>query len=262
VCFAPEGCFVTCSDKDPVIRLWQLVEPGRPAPLSLAPEEAMPWGPALVRRGRLQAASAQWRPAAADYARAAMPPGSEKGYVDFEQACLFLLTGDEAGYRRTCARLLELYGGEQKPRGFLVARACILAPGSVDNLTRAEAAGALELKGNQRYWALTASAGLHYRAGRYPQAAELLHQCLKDNPTWDGKVLDWLWLALTYHQMGKEGDARQWLDKATRWLDQSPTRIPEQSRGIALHLHDWLEAQVLRREAESLIAGKKHPPEK
>ena len=42
--------------------------------------------------------------------------------------------------------------------------------------------------------------------------------------------------------------------KATKWLEQFPNGFPvpyDATKG--LHLHNWLEAQVLRREAEALL---------
>jgi tetratricopeptide (TPR) repeat protein len=165
------------------------------------------------------------------------------------------LTGDEAAYQHTCALLLEAYNGQTKPSGFFVARSCIMGPKAVNDLSLAEKAGAQELRGQRTGWVLNASAGLHYRAGRYQQATELLHQSLHDNPNWDGNVVSWLWLALAYHQLGKDSAARQWLGKATKWLDSYSQRPPAPSS--SLNLHEWLEANVLRREAEALILGKK-----
>jgi tetratricopeptide (TPR) repeat protein len=217
--------------------------------------------PPAVEQGRTYVTFAQWDQAATCYGKATAYPAADGGHVGFEQASVFLLAGDQTGYRRTCSQLLEMYGRMQKPRGFLVARTCILAPQPIGDLTLAEKAAASELKNNRGGWVLTASAGLHYRAGRYPQAAELLHQCLDEYPAWDGKVLDWLWLALTYHQLGKEIDAKQWLHKSTQWLDKHPTLTATED-SVLLHLHDWLEAQVLRREAEALITGKNDLPEK
>jgi hypothetical protein len=55
-------------------------------------------------------------------------------------------------------------------------------------------------------------------------------------------------------RLGKAEEARRWLGKARAWLDQygdeMPVRAEEEFR---LHLHNWLEAHVLRREAEALI---------
>ena len=66
-------------------------------------------------------------------------------------------------------------------------------------------------------------------------------------------VLSWLWLALAYHKQGKASEARQWLDKAANWLDQQGGQMPLEISLMGAHRHNWLEAHVLRREAEELI---------
>lgn len=67
-------------------------------------------------------------------------------------------------------------------------------------------------------------------------------------------VLNWLWLALAQQHLGKSEEARRLLDRATEWLDQYPDGMPDRAEAeLGLHLHNWLEAQILRREAESII---------
>ncbi len=52
--------------------------------------------------------------------------------------------------------------------------------------------------------------------------------------------------------------AEAWLEKATKWLAQYPKGIPVMpDDATGLHLHNWLEPQVLRREAEALLLPKK-----
>ena len=71
-------------------------------------------------------------------------------------------------------------------------------------------------------------------------------------------MVTWSWLSLVEHRRGKPREARAWLEKATKWIEQFPEGIPvlgDDAKGI--HLHNWLEAQVLRREAEMLIGPKK-----
>ena len=47
---------------------------------------------------------------------------------------------------------------------------------------------------------------------------------------------------------------RRWLEKAQAWLDQYRDGMPARAEEeLGLHLHNWLEAHVLRREAEALI---------
>ena len=52
--------------------------------------------------------------------------------------------------------------------------------------------------------------------------------------------------------MGKAAEARRWLDKAANWLDQQEGQMPLDER-MGSHLHNWLEAQVLRQEASTLL---------
>ena len=69
-------------------------------------------------------------------------------------------------------------------------------------------------------------------------------------------VLNWLWLALANERLGKAEEARRWLDKAQAWLDQYGDGMPARAEDeFGLHFHNWLEAHVLRREAEALISS-------
>jgi hypothetical protein len=66
-------------------------------------------------------------------------------------------------------------------------------------------------------------------------------------------VLSWLWLVLAYQQMGQSEEARRWLDRAAAWVDQQGGRMPLERLILGSHLHNWLEAHVLRQEAETLL---------
>ncbi len=71
--------------------------------------------------------------------------------------------------------------------------------------------------------------------------------------------MNWLWLALAQQRLGKSEQARRSLDQATAWLDQYRDGMPgDAEQEVGLHLHNWLEAYVLRREAEAMIRGS-HP---
>ena len=67
-------------------------------------------------------------------------------------------------------------------------------------------------------------------------------------------VLNWLWLALADQRPGKAEEACHSLNKAQAWLDQYRDGMPARAdEELELHYHNWLEAHVLRREAEALI---------
>jgi serine/threonine protein kinase len=110
----------------------------------------------------------------------------------------------------------------------------------------------------QQPWAMALRAGLHYRAGRYAEAAAEARTHLERYPKWEASVVVWLWLALAEHRLQHADEAAKWLAKATAWLDGHADGKP--TAAGSLHLHDWLEAHALRREAERLIG--KPPAEK
>jgi len=70
-------------------------------------------------------------------------------------------------------------------------------------------------------------------------------------------VLNWLWLAMAHHKLKNEAEAKRFLDKACQWLDSQGKVIPMNSGETGLHRHNWLEAHILRREAEQLISPTK-----
>jgi tetratricopeptide (TPR) repeat protein len=208
-----------------------------------------------VHQGRTHAARRQWDRAAACYAQALEIASPDEGHWWFEYAALLLLTGDRAGYRKACAGMVERYGKAQRLRPYLVARACTLAPDSVKDLARVSALAERELKANRGlFWSLTEQAALRYRAGAVQQAVPLLEQSLGADDRPGSAMLNWLWLALAKQRLGQTEEARRWLDRAAKYMDQYEARMPtEAEHTLGLHIHNWLEAHVLRREAEACL---------
>jgi serine/threonine-protein kinase len=209
----------------------------------------------LLEQGRANAARRDWQKAADCYARAMLRGPTDDGHIWFEYAAVLLLCGDRPGYANTCAQMVQQYGPTPNLRAYHVARACTLAPDAVTETSRPGRLAETELKDNARqFWSLTEQGALHYRAGRFQQAVALFEQSLRADPTPGKAVLNWLWLALAQQRLGKPEEARRWLDKATVCLDRYPEGMPARAEEeLGLHLHNWLEAHVLRREAEALI---------
>jgi hypothetical protein len=108
------------------------------------------------------------------------------------------------------------------------------------------------------FWSLTERAALEYRAGRAARAVPLLEQSLKADAAPGRAVLNWLWLALAHRRLGNGAEARRRLDKAATFLKEVGAALPDDAdERLGLHLHNWLEAQVLRREAEKRLAADK-----
>jgi serine/threonine-protein kinase len=206
-------------------------------------------------QGRSLAASRQWDHAAVGYARSLTRGQTDDGHFWFEYAALSLLSGDRPGYVRTCARMIERCGKAGGPRAYHVARACTLAPDAVAEASLPGRLAVQELKDSGRdFWSLTEQGALAFRAGRFQQAVSFFEQSVRADPRPGGAVLNWLWLSLAQRRLGKAEEARRWLNMAQAWLDQYRDGIPARAEEeLGLHLHNWLEAHVLRREAEALI---------
>jgi serine/threonine protein kinase len=208
----------------------------------------------LARRGQFLAAERQWKKAVEHYTRSNMFRPAEDGHFWFEYAALLLLAGDKEGYRKACEHMIGEFGKTTLMRSYHVARACTLAEISVKDLAQVGLLADGEL---QRYpeafWSLAQQGALAYRAGQYESAAALLKRSVAADGRSGRAVVAWLWLALTEQRLGHKQEAQQWLKQATEWLDSLPDAPPLHEEKLGLHLHNWLEAHVLRIEAEALL---------
>jgi tetratricopeptide (TPR) repeat protein len=209
-----------------------------------------------LEQGQSHAARREWDRAADGYARALKRVPTDDGEFWFEYAALLLLSGDRPGYGRACVHMIRARDKEGGPRAYHVARACTLAEGAVAeaSLPGRLAQGELQENGKQ-FWSLTEQGALAYRAGQFQDAVPLFEQSLKADAKPGRAVLNWLWLALANQRLGKTEEARRWLSKAQAWLAQYRDGMPAPAdEELGLDLHNWLEAHVLRREAEALLA--------
>lgn len=200
----------------------------------------------LIVRGRARSAAAkqEWSIAADSFARL-QPESLHDTSMMYEHAAVRLLAGDHGGHRETCASMLERWESAGLRR-FLVARACTLATVTDQELARAAELVMPELDHFAgRHWSLRQRAALLCRAGRPREAIPLMERSLEASAETEHHVVTWVWLARAHLSLGEHDAAKTWFAKAADWLDQSDTK-PE-----SIHLHDWLEAQILRHEVEA-----------
>jgi tetratricopeptide (TPR) repeat protein len=208
-----------------------------------------------LEQGRALAARRDWAGAADCYARAIKGGATNDGHFCFEYAALWLLSGDRPGYAGACARMIEAFGKAGGPRAYHVARACTLAPDAVAEASLPGRLAEKELQDSAReFWSLTEQGALAYRAGLFQQSVPLFEQSHQADSKPGRAVVNWLWLALANERLGKTEEARRWLSEAQAWLDHYGDGMPARAEEeLGLHLHNWLEAHVLRREVEGLI---------
>jgi tetratricopeptide (TPR) repeat protein len=154
--------------------------------------------------------------------------------------------------------MMQRCGKPGGPRGYHVARAGTLAAESAQENARLGRLAHDELQQHAtEFWSLTEQGALAYRAARFEESASLFEQSVKADSHSGRAVVNWVWLALAEQRLGKTDEARRSLEKAQTWLDLYRDGMPPNADAeLGLHLHNWLEAQILRREAEALLSSK------
>ena len=95
-----------------------------------------------------------------------------------------------------------------------------------------------------------------YRAGRWDEAVRRLREGEELHPNWPGHCVDDMFLALAHARLGQRDEARRRLDMVNRWLAGADRELAEAKIGFppTVHPSDWLIVQVLRREADRVLA--------
>jgi WD40 repeat protein/tetratricopeptide (TPR) repeat protein len=204
------------------------------------------WHSAL---GTAYAQLGHWDKAAAEYAKADLLARPLRDDA-FAYACLFLIRGDSGGYNRLCQGMIQRAAQTKDPyEAFILARSCAMARKSPVDPARAVEWANQAVGSYQRPWDFHVLGLAQFRAGQSDQALQNLTKA--SDKAWAQWEVNWFGLALVHHRLGHPDEARQCLDKGIQWLEREGPRGPEQP--AKLPLQDWLEAELLRREAEEIL---------
>jgi tetratricopeptide (TPR) repeat protein len=202
-----------------------------------------------------QARRGDWGRAAAAFDRAGWF-GAATEYT-FDHASLRLLAGDAESYHRLVARMAADDGRTtDAARCFVLARTGSLAPCAGTSPADLVRWGERAARGDPTPWVLHVVGLAYIRAGRPLEAIRLLEKS-DAAADWDGRVTNWLALALAHRAMGHDAEARQWSDRAVAFLDHTPPAVFDEAG--SLRMPDWLEARVLRRELEATAPDRNIP---
>jgi tetratricopeptide (TPR) repeat protein len=206
-------------------------------------------------RGRFYIRLGRWAEAEADFA-SALGDGT---LIDdwFQLACLHLLAGHTDEFKDHCRKTIKLHGKSREPDvDFHGGR--ILSLTVQDDQTRAHAS-----KWAERVvatvptiaWYLHSLGLAHFRAGEYDRAIERLKESRKNSPDWGGPH-NALLLAMCYQTLNQPEAAFAERHLVDEWLNKINLGRPQAEWELApagFSLSDWLEYQLLRREAEKLF---------
>lgn len=166
-----------------------------------------------------------------------------------QYACLGLLRGDRPEFQNACQSLsLRFDHANDSTAEYLGVRSSALDPQSS---VQASHGRLVERWGHTPEDAanpcLLYVAGLfHYRAGRLDQSILHLEKLLEHGPNWNGYGLTRLLLGMCHFVRGEEDKAGRRFEEAAAWVRDATLN------GHPSHPSDWLEFQVLYREAEEL----------
>jgi WD40 repeat protein len=197
--------------------------------------------PMLLKRADLLAAAGRWKRAIDAFGElvARRPDNVEvRHYLHLA----LLQSGDIAGYQRAAS---EMLARRFQASANNVAWFCVLGPlpdAIRDAPVRLVEPVATDGSARDRTNAINTLGAALYRAGRFREAIRWLDESVHINNVPE----DWVFLAMTHHRLGNREEARRWLDK----LGSVPR--PGSDR-----LWAAIEIEVLRREAEQLILGRR-----
>jgi len=154
--------------------------------------------------------------------------------------------------------MVEAFGKPGGPRAYHLARACTLAPDAVTDPSLPGRLAAKELQASaKQFWSLTEQGALAYRAGRFEEAVSLFEQSLKADLASGPRrgQLGVVGVGPATPRENRGGRGAGWARRRIGSISIVTGYRPTPRRNLVLHIHNWLEANVLRREAETVLAS-------
>jgi WD40 repeat protein/serine/threonine protein kinase len=181
-----------------------------------------------------------------------------RAYFEHARALLLLGKGDQAGYRRACARMMQDFGRtEDGDAAALTADVAVLLPGAVSDtaaVVRLARAG-LAVHPDWAYRQATLGAAL-YRNGELDLAVKELEKAREKSSKPDDRVRALLFLALCRQRLGQTDEARACLEQADSGIEAGNS-VAEGAEGPTASWDDRLYWRLLRQEAEALRKPRK-----
>ncbi len=214
--------------------------------VQIRPDDTSLW----IGRAEYQVQHSQWKEALSELTKIIQNRPLHDD--SFEYACLLVWLGDNAAYEKFCRELAGRAGQPQDEfAAFIMARVCALGPCKA--VDRETVLGWVEKTGvtEAAAYRLHVLGLAYYRAGKYEQAIQYLEKSNANNWTDPARSMNWLVLAMAYHQLHNVDQSEQSLKTAH---DLIALAAPKQPGGpVDLFAPDWIEYQVLSREADALL---------
>jgi tetratricopeptide (TPR) repeat protein len=222
--------------------------------VQLAPKDSV----ALHNRGIAHLHLRQYDKALADWKQAIeLNPANSTLWC--ARAWLLLLLGDRARYQKACADMLEHFGRTAKAEdAYWTIWASIPLPDTTEDWTPlVQLARKVSTAKRGRLDRRFVVGAVFYRAGRLEEALRRLTEAeaalQKEKDPTPSSVYTWLFLAMAHQRLGHSEQAREWLARAVREIDQLSAK--DATNADPDRWNQRVIIRLLRREAEALVKG-------
>ena len=203
-------------------------------------------------RGHVYQRLGRWKEAAVDYVWVAEHRPDDIDESPMNCSVALLMSDDHDAYRAICARIAQRYASTKDLKmAYLAARLCALETGAVANPIEPLKWAQRVVGADRNAWTLHALGLTQLRAGQPAQAIQTFQDSIASGD-W-AHIVNWLGLAIAYHQVGKAEEARKWWLKSQEWIDKASREMPGDQWKPSIHPNEWLECQLLSREARPLF---------
>jgi WD40 repeat protein len=268
VCFSPDGSRLASGSADQTVRFWETATGKDQKSSDLALLARLNDVPARLRWHRREAAASeaiqQWFAAAFHLRQLLLahegdaPQGEPNDHGVWHRAVvLHAHLGNKEGYGRLCRAMLQRFGDTADPAiAERSAKACLLLadvnvePQKVVQL--ADLAVTKQPEHPSMAWFCLAKGLTAYRLGRPAEAGEWLQKSLAKKPAPYAEAMARFVLTMTHQQRGQADEAKLTLVRAQQITSELP---PLEKAGASWP--DWMINDLLRREAETIIAARK-----
>jgi len=190
----------------------------------------------LVQCGDALALSGQWSPAAGLYARA-VQTSDHSWQVLWPCALMQLASGNEAGYRATCAELLQRHSAGATSDALLaITMTMVVGTHSLDDMNQAVTLAKQAADANPADARMSLLVGAaQYRAGRAKEAIATLTNSLerletaqpdKIEPVLVCRIVGHMLLAQAYHEQADSAARQRQIDALRQLLDRRTAGAP------------------------------------
>jgi serine/threonine protein kinase len=230
--------------------------------VSLQPDQAV----FLESRGRLLYVQlGLWDLAAEDLNRAYKIHEPARAWEYWSQGLLRLWSDDRDGYRRVSQQVRNRFLGSSVPQAILeTIRTLSLTPEAPEDMAEIAEAAERLLKPDAEAWHYYVVGLAYLRAGKATKAIGPLQKAYDYTPPWNSRGLVCPALTMAYFQSGDRERALQTLELEKQAFDTILNELMrdsdrrwcvhyDASGKWPLHPWDWLEWQILRREAYALL---------